>query len=324
MPRAFAQKPDFLLAPPGLFRLLLAAAVIVSHTTRLDVGRLGVLFFFYLSGYWTSLIWKQKFNHSATGHFYAARYLRIAPLYLLTVVATAMILARPLHLENFTLLGVASTARDPTGVSWSLDIELQFYLLVPLIAGLLASNSIWIILPVTLLIGAVGCWMAEQWHLVLVAKYLPAFVLGALTDAKSWKPTSTQANWSIVAFVAMTAVTALTPFLDKNRPNPFDEDIWSFFWMIPLLPYVARSLTVKSSKLDRHLGNLSYPLYLVHLPLIWFVRAHWGESVPIKLFSVAVSCVLALALYAWFDRPVDTLRVRLTEKPIRARQPVSA
>ena len=58
--------------------------------------------------------------------------------------------------------------------------------------------------------------------------------------------------------------------------------------MIPLLPYVARSLTVKSSKLDRHLGNLSYPLYLVHLPLIWFVRAHWGESVPIKLFSVAV------------------------------------
>jgi peptidoglycan/LPS O-acetylase OafA/YrhL len=60
------------------------------------------------------------------------------------------------------------------------------------------------------------------------------------------------------------------------------------------------------------------------LPLIWFVRAHWGESVPIKLFSVAVSCVLALALYVCFDRPVDTLRVRLTENPIRARQPARA
>ena len=74
-----------LVLPPGLFRLLLAAAVLLSHLSRFDVGRLAVLLFFYLSGYWVTRVWQAKFGPRATLRFYAARYLRIAPLYLLTL-----------------------------------------------------------------------------------------------------------------------------------------------------------------------------------------------------------------------------------------------
>jgi len=50
------------IAPPGLFRFLLALAVVVSHLSKLDIGRMAVLLFFFLSGYWVSKIWITKFE----------------------------------------------------------------------------------------------------------------------------------------------------------------------------------------------------------------------------------------------------------------------
>ena len=37
---------------PGVIRLILAALVMFSHMSRFQVGRIGVLLFFFLSGYW--------------------------------------------------------------------------------------------------------------------------------------------------------------------------------------------------------------------------------------------------------------------------------
>ncbi len=305
-----------LVLPPGAFRLVLAAAVVVSHLTRADIGRLAVLLFFYLSGYWTARIWQEKFGATALWRYYAARYLRIAPLYLLAVLGAAALRQYPLGPVNFTLLGVASNHRDPTGVSWSLDVELQFYLLLPLVALVIAKAPRWLVIVASLAISAVGVWLGQSFGVVTVAKYLPAFVLGSMTYATAWKPSARAANISLAAFVAMTGITAFTPFLDKNNPRPFDQDIWGFIWMAPLLPYVARSLTIRSTKLDRHLGNLSYPLYLAHLAIITYAYAHFGDGTLVKLGAAVTACVVALAAYVLFDRPVDAWRVRLTEADI--------
>jgi peptidoglycan/LPS O-acetylase OafA/YrhL len=156
---AFARS-GFVL-PPGAFRLVLALAVVASHVTPLDIGRLAVLAFFFLSGFWSSRIWAQKFGSGATLRFYAARWLRIAPLYLLVLLTWAAIRGTPLHPENFTLFGVATTDRDPLRVSWSLDIELQFYLLLPLLFGLVAEASAGLTILGALAMGAAGCWCSR-------------------------------------------------------------------------------------------------------------------------------------------------------------------
>jgi len=83
--------------------------------------------------------------------------------------------------------------------------------------------------------------------------------------------------------------------------------------MLPLLPYVAHSLTIRSSKLDRHFGNLSYPLYLVHFATIAVITGAFGHGMPVKLGAIALACVLTLALYVIVDRRVDRWRVRVTE-----------
>src|SRR5687768_1766047 len=95
-----------LILPPGAFRLLLALMVVVSHLTRFDIGRLAVLLFFFLSGYWTAQIWAAKFAGRDWKAFYASRWLRIAPLYLIAMGVFAVVLGVTPRLENLTLLGV--------------------------------------------------------------------------------------------------------------------------------------------------------------------------------------------------------------------------
>lgn len=290
--------------------MALALMVVVSHLTRFDIGRLAVLLFFFLSGYWTAAIWASKFAGRDWKAFYASRYLRIAPLYLIAVAAFAAILGVTLRTENLTLLGVASSDFDPLGVSWSLDVELQYYLLAPLVLSFLNRKAI---APICL---ATLCgWAFFMWSGVVTAlQYLPAFVLGALAQQQAWKPSDRLALGSLAAFGAVSALACLTPFIDKEAADPFDRDVFAFLWMLPLLPYVVASLRVKSSQFDRHVGNVSYPLYLVHFPLIVILTPLVG-----KLGAAGLAIAVAVALYAAVDRPLDAWRVRLTE-----RQPVAA
>ena len=129
--------PQLRLLGPGMLRSILAAMVVVSHLTSLNIGRPAVLLFFMLSGYWVSRLlagWQ-----ASVPAFYASRTLRVWPLYAVVTVLAWLLHAhaeavRPESLWSaLTLLGLAARAGDVIGVSWSLDIELQFYLAIPLI-----------------------------------------------------------------------------------------------------------------------------------------------------------------------------------------------
>ena len=303
------------IVSPGAFRLALALAVVVSHLTRFDIGRLAVVLFFYLSGYWTVRIWREKFA-GAVPRYYASRWLRIMPLFLFVTLAAALVRGLPLHPENIGLFGLASSPHDPTGVAWSLDVELQFYLLVPALVGLLLSRPV-AGLILAIVSAAVGVWLETAFGLVTVAKYLPAFTLGALTCLHDWRPKRTFALASLLAFAVLSLYTATTPFLSKTAPDPFDRDLWAMVWMLPLLPFVAYSLTIRSTPMDRHLGNLSFPLYLVHYPVIVVVC----EAVPGglgKALAAGVAVAVSVALYRFVDRPIDAWRVGVTERRAQA------
>src|SRR5580704_19259125 len=115
-------------------------------------GWMGVDLFFVLSGFLiTGILIDTKQSEGYLKDFYARRCLRIWPLYYSliffmfvvvrflnpsefhTVVQTSSPWwAFPLFLQNF-LLPVSTDAAGPLGVTWSLAIEEQFYLIWPLI-----------------------------------------------------------------------------------------------------------------------------------------------------------------------------------------------
>ena len=75
---------------PGAVRLLLAAVVVVSHLSAINLGRPAVMIFFMISGFWVTRAW-QEWAGGTTG-FMASRFLRIYPLFLFVALANALLL----------------------------------------------------------------------------------------------------------------------------------------------------------------------------------------------------------------------------------------
>ena len=77
-------------------------------------------------------------------------------------------------------------------------------------------------------------------------------------------------------------------------------------------------MTGWNGRLCRFMGELSYPLYIIHYPFI-YLFAHWNWSThpdPLRLGLVATSLyvgvvALAYALTRWYDRPVRAWLSRL-------------
>lgn len=297
---------------PGAFRLLLALLVFVSHATRFNVGVLGVMLFFLLSGYWVTSILRAKFAGHSVWWFYASRFFRIMPLYLLVAVPAAILLAKPL-LPNILLFGLASNKpADALTISWSLDIELQFYLLLPFAIALLGRISLLAVLA-TVPIAAAAWWLHYETVWATVLQYLPAFALGAYLHDNPYRPSVRTAHVSLAAFLGLTIILALIPatsaFLFKTTEIPVGTEIFSMLWMLPLIPYVAYSLTIPSDKFDRHLGNLSYPFYLLH-SLALFAVGMFAEGMAVKVIALLATSVLSVVLYVAVDRPVERWRHR--------------
>ena len=126
-----------------------------SHLLHLisDNGWMGVDLFFVLSGFLiTGILLDTKQSEGYFRNFYARRCLRIWPLYYSVLLfmfvivpflrpseAHAVFEARsspwwafPVFLQNF-LVPIPAMATGPLGVTWSLAVEEQFYLLWPLV-----------------------------------------------------------------------------------------------------------------------------------------------------------------------------------------------
>jgi peptidoglycan/LPS O-acetylase OafA/YrhL len=149
----------------------LGSAEAGTPTNLAETGLLGVQFFFVLSGFLLALPWMRAeqwgYPAPSTSRFYRRRAGRILPaFYLHLAVLFGLIL--PLLHGGFSLLGdrlgllnLATHASllhflhpgsaSSFGVNmalWSLSIEAQFYLLLPLLAPLFTARRVWIALPV--------------------------------------------------------------------------------------------------------------------------------------------------------------------------------
>ena len=85
--------------------------------------------------------------------------------------------------------------------------------------------------------------------------------------------------------------------------------------VFPTLVYAGASGTDQSpleKKLCKFLGDISYPLYLVHYPLVYFYVAWisnnkgitFAETWPVALLILAGSIFLAYASLKWYDAPI--------------------
>lgn len=320
--------------------MVLALMVVVSHTSTVNIGLLAVGVFFVLSGYWISIMWRERYSRFSHPYpvFIASRYLRLLPCLLAVIpFAIAAVLSfgtgdalgqvGPIRMSAATALTHLTVIGLGFGhlivrPAWSLDIEMQFYFFAPLLILLVQRIR-------TAVIAVSICTAVAVWDFLnLYFKWVPNtflphfllfFIIGILIEQFRFRPGRFMVGVSSAVLVILVFVCAFIPFFRPLliRMPGLDSDAIGQ-WVAPALcivavPLIASILAVRSSRLDRHLGNIAYPLYLVHvIPLgIAHTFMKTGSQIresPLTLAGVAGSIVLALIIYRVVDIPCERWR----------------
>lgn len=292
-------------------------------------GHRGVELFFAISGFILALPFAA--HHLAggkpvrIGNYYLRRVTRLEPPYLIALTGfylAAVVLRTPdsasPNFWNDYLLRifylhdlVRGTAPLLDGVTWTLEIEIQFYLLAPLLAQLFK-------LP------------------VVPRRFLFAALIGLLPFAERFLP---WAHWTCLCFGAFFLMGMLLADLHLTRsgagwgtPRIFDviglagllalmflPDKNYFFLAFPWLLALVFLAALRGGWFKKILqlswltvlGGMCYSLYLLHYPLLSFTAAHvvhTGQTVFHACTSVALAglpfaLVAGIIFYVVLERP---------------------
>jgi peptidoglycan/LPS O-acetylase OafA/YrhL len=306
-------------------------------------GQLGVPLFFVISGF---VLLMSAWGRDVPA-FVASRVGRLYPAYWVAVVISAVIVLvlwpeNPAQLDlvvtrkdavlNTTMLQQAFGAVDLDGPYWSLWYELRFYLLIAvfLVLGITRTR----VLVFATLWPVLGAMAAESGAdlvtTLLLPDYAPFFAGGMLLylihryghDLGTWLLVGMQVAFGIhlnlerypQLFAETTAWHASPALLVLLTVACFG--LVALVTCTPLAACRAGWLTVA--------GALTYPLYLVHENLGWYVihllRDRLGPAASV-LLATAVALVTAWILYRFVEKPFGPrLKVATARMLERARR----
>ncbi|WP_108262089.1 acyltransferase family protein [Mangrovicoccus ximenensis] len=311
-------------------------------------GFVGVDVFFVISGYLITRIILSELDQKKFSivRFYERRIRRIFPalfalIAFVCIVSPLALLPSELKTLPYEILGAlafvanivfwqqsdyftTSAEEKPLLHTWSLGVEEQFYIFVPLILWLLVRYARRGVLPMILAGLAVSCALSI-WLTPL--RNSAAFYL---LPPRAWE--------LLIGSVLATGIPRMrSPVVNESAAGlgllcllaavfTFDEHT-SFPGYAAALPVMGSALIIQFAQgtaVGRLLGSrplvfiglISYSLYLWHWPLVVFFR-DWGllESMAGRGAVVVLSVILAWASWKFietpFRRPVNWPRLRL-------------
>jgi len=319
------------------------AAVFKQIPDWLDCGYLGVDVFFALSGY---LITRIMLEEKQTGrgsirHFYFKRFLRIFPIYYLTVIAVTLLTSWhetawywP-YLNNFT--SIYYTTPHPMTHAWSLAVEQHFYLFWPLLVYKLdinRSRSIitWVIPGLAIgcaLAAEIYCHFAHDPHAMgFVYQATPCRMLtlslGAMLAYKQLSGWHIKRRWLLLSMTAIYVCMIASKSVNQFRPSLrllFFAGI-SITAVAYIVFHADKSVVARwlfGNRVIVFLGSISYGLYLYHYPVLYFL--HWTNQqrlgVPVSVTSglLVLALCFIIPIVSWFL--IESPLLRLKARPPR-------
>ena len=185
-------------------------------------------------------------------------------------------------------------------VIFSISLELYFYILAPFV--LRSFNK-------TIIFMAAGF----LWHLYFNLKgntgldvqyvLFPAtplfFGLGATSY---WMMVTKDKSDNKARWLGVFIIVAMLPWMKFVAHGLL---VALFFFLIPVIFSLS-----KNSNIDRLIGELSYPVYIVHFPIILIVRQYFKPQTPTGVFfyTMVLSIILAHILYLVIEKPLSKYR----------------
>jgi exopolysaccharide production protein ExoZ len=354
-----------------LSRGLAALMVMLTHYAAFIPGApagmqflwTGVDLFFVISGYvfapmilpmeGEATTTELRLHKSGSTHaYFLRRFFRIYPLYLLALIAYFIVLPEapektPYFIRHLFFLHTTRSFEEAyyfNPAFWSLPVEIEFYLLLPLLALWRGNNRVMLaVAGGTLLLSlaanflrgpGVDAWRVLSVHLPTI---LPEFLAGSLLALRVSKGHYRKLNWystqglgalglGIVLLVATYQVKYGSFGLENNQVL---DSFWNLLCAIsyslvlyPLLLVRNEQYGWLASKVALTAGASSYGVYLLHNLMPRVLDPTWPASGIGFVFKCGLATlVAALVLYWIYENPLRklgrTLGDRISNKESR-------
>jgi peptidoglycan/LPS O-acetylase OafA/YrhL len=299
----------------GTVRFILAALVILNHLwlpTANKVGAHAVTGFYMISGYLMTNVIQDVYGHSLRGaaRYLANRALRIFPIYWICLIITFILIVTygeafsvysliavpniKQMFQNVTLIELGSSEVILVPPAWSLTVEFAYY--VAMVAGLsrhryvsIAWFTVSLIYTVWLIVS--GAQFSQRYSSIPAASLF--FSIGALVywyrESLRWLRLPSLVFWPLLLLFCLSPLLVEAIGLDRLMIG----------FYLPIFLFVSLVVTAtQSSELqhDRRLGDLAYPMFLLHFLCAGIVRLVLPGLQPLGEVFLAISFLLTLSL----------------------------
>ncbi|MEM6278871.1 MAG: acyltransferase family protein [Verrucomicrobiota bacterium] len=327
-------------------RCLAVLAVLAFHADLgFPGGFAGVDVFFVISGFLIGSIIAREIeeNRFSIFRFWERRIRRLFPALAVVLLATVLVcvlvfipihlkgvggalMAQPVFAANFFFwseTGYFDTANEnqPLLHTWSLAVEEQFYLLLPLVLLLVMKKGRLFALKIVLLF----LFVSFLWSVYSSPRYpsssyylLPSriweldlgVVLALIKPVKLGRRATRWISWLGLAFI-------LGSFFVLEKSMAFPGWIAAIPCLGTAMILFAHQSTggaaasILSNRVVVGIGKISYPLYLWHWPCLVFVNyLHFGQApVGMKILALLISFLLSWLTYRFVETPVRKRRI---------------
>jgi peptidoglycan/LPS O-acetylase OafA/YrhL len=275
------------------------------------LGRLGVLFFFVHTCcvLMMSLERQMQSSQKSIWVFYLRRFFRIYPLSIAAVAAAWLFHRHFLDvfgwLANFALIQNLTRSPDAFPGVWSLPIEVQMYIFLPLLfllatrlTGIAPLVGLWVCF---FILALVQSFFSHQLNLLTFA---PCFIPGVIAWMLFSKQRPQLPAWGWPIFL----ITLIATF--EVRPN---WNLRSWFVCLALglfMPLFAQSTNTLLNRGTFLLAKYSYGIYLGHSVLLLCIK----PTCRILPLYIAAVFLFAWLGYICIEQPMMQFGRRLTSK----------
>ncbi|WP_286206553.1 acyltransferase family protein [Yokenella regensburgei] len=309
-------------------------------------GMGGVDLFFIISGFIMVITtWKSDGSIKNLKEFYIKRVSRIVPVYfILTLIYIFICLGGMSYFDNqynltsfikamlFMPQGDVATrpfyGHAPIGVAWSLNYEMYFYAIFGL--SMIFGRLRWLVLSlfsVVTLIGIPFFTRGEFSTNVFGIYNFPYTYIEMITNPIIWLFFSGvvigliyKSNFSIKStfwckiLLSLSVTACIWQYTERYQVNH-----GVFLWGLTIIPFVLiisicnKSLDLYFPKQLSTIGDMSYSLYLIHIPVMDTLKLLFSKfnlpayGIPFFIVYICFSLVIAAISYRY-------LEVRLSEK----------
>lgn len=337
----------------GTYRTLLALMVVSLHLGGVPIlGAYAVFGFYILSGYLMTFIMQENYGYDRTGlaKYALNRFLRIYPIYWLSCLISLILIihygqdvASAFHpaismpedwrggLRNLLLFFPDMEGSRLTPPAWALTVEIFFYVSIGL--GISRSRRItgyWFIASMLYTIyanvAAIG-W--EQRYFSILAASLP-FSTGAMifhyrTKLKQLSgELISGSNAPLYVFTVIGLNWWVGIIIDTQKGVSFYMNYLLCALMVVVL-FDRRELPLISRKIDKIMGDFSYPIYLIHyqvglVMMVWLNQVGFNLHRPhlvLGLLSLPGIFLVAWVMTVTVEKPIELVRSRIkVKKPV--------